>query len=312
MNIPFSYADINLTAGFYKPSTQKSYNNETFAYWARALFQRASYAIKLNLPEEWDGDRRGIFSWWLYMLGFVGIFRDPDLGLIFQPGTLYGHDVYYQPTNFLITNPYFPGAESKDLKIGEDIALIRLSPDLMGIGDIIDFYARKLADLSLSIDMSIINTRFAKILGARNMAAAETLKKILDKVNSGQPAVIYDQKLTDDRTDKAAPFQEFGIENLKNNYITDQQLRDMQTILNAFDNEVGIPTVPYQKQERLVDYEARSKQTEAIARVTVWIETLNDCFRKANKMFGTDLRAELRTEGGQENGIVYDDNTVIL
>lgn len=312
MSIPFTFTDIDLTAGFYKPSTQKSYNNQTFAYWARALFQRASYAIKFTLPDEWDNDRAGIFSWWLYMNGFLGIFRTEDYGLIFQPGTVYGHDIYYQPTNFIVCNPYFKNAESLDLKIGEDVALIRLSPDMLGIGDIIDFYARKLADLSLSIDMSIINTRFAKILGARNMAAAETLKKILDKVNSGQPAVITDTKLLDDRTDKAAPFQEFGIDHLKENYITDQQLRDMQTVLNAFDNEIGIPTVPYQKQERLVDYEARSKQAEAIARVTVWVETLNACFNTANNMFGTALKAELRQEGGSEDGIVYDDNTVTL
>lgn len=312
MGLPFSYWDIDLTAGFYKPSTQKSYNNQTFEYWARALFQRASYAIKFTLPDEWDNDRKGIFSWWLYMNGFLGIFRTEDYGLIFQPGTVYGHDIYYQPTNFIVCNPYFKNAESLDLKIGEDVALIRLSPDLLGIGDIIDFYARKLADLSLSVDMSIINTRFAKILGARNMAAAETLKKILDKVNSGQPAVITDTKLLDDRTDKAAPFQEFGIDHLKENYITDMQLRDIQTILNAFDCEIGIPTVPYQKQERLVDYEARSKQAEAIARVTVWVETLNACFNAANKMFGTALKAELRQEGGSEDGIVYDDNTVTL
>lgn len=312
MSIPFTFTDIDLTAGFYKPSTQKSYNNQTFAYWARALFQRASYAIKFTLPDEWDNDRRGIFSWWLYMNGFLGIFRTEDYGLIFQPGTVYGHDIYYQPTNFIVCNPYFKNEESLDLKIGEDVALIRLSPDMLGIGDIIDFYARKLADLSLSVDMSIINTRFAKIIGARNMAAAETLKKILDKVNSGQPAVITDTKLLDDRTDKAAPFQEFGIDHLKENYITDMQLRDMQTILNAFDCEIGIPTVPYQKQERLVDYEARSKQAEAIARVTVWVETLNACFNAANKMFGTELKAELRQEGGSEDGIVYDDNTVTL
>lgn len=303
--LPFSYQEINNAAGHYKPSTQKSYNNQTFAYWARALFQRASYAIKLTLPEEWETDLKGLFQWWLYTIGFLGIYRDPDRGIVFQPGTIYGYDFYYRPTNFIVTNPY-ANDSSVDLRIGEDLALIRLSPDLMGIGDIIDFYARKLADLSLSVDMSIINTRFAKIMGARNMAAAETLKKILDKVNSGQPAVIYDQKLTDDRNDKAAPFQEFGIENLKNNYITDLQLRDMQTILNAFDCEIGIPTVPYQKQERLVDYEARSKQIESVARVTVWIESLNSCFNEANRMFGLNMKAELRKPEGGE--LVYGDS----
>ena len=35
--LPFSYEEINIAAGLHKPGTQKSYNNETFAYWARAL-----------------------------------------------------------------------------------------------------------------------------------------------------------------------------------------------------------------------------------------------------------------------------------
>lgn len=305
MGLPFSYWDIDLTAGFYKPSTQKSYNNQTFAYWARALFQHAAFVIKFDLPEEWRGDLEGVFKYWLYRFGFIGIYQDPERGLVFQPGTLSGFDFYYRPTRFIVTNPY-SDETSRELEVGKDVAIVKICPDYLGIWDIIDYYARKLADLSLSIDLSIINTRFAKIMGARNKAAAETLKKVLDKVNSGQPAVIYDEKLLDDRTDKAAPFQEFGIDHLKENYITDKQLIDLQTVLNAFDNEIGIPTVPYQKAERLVTYEAESREVESASRVTVWIETLNSCFRDVEKLFGVRMVAERRKEVG-DNGIV---NTV--
>ena len=31
------------------------------------------------------------------------------------------------------------------------------------------------------------------------------------------------------------------------------KLRDIQTVLNSFDNEIGIPTVPYEKKERMVE-----------------------------------------------------------
>ena len=301
MNVPFSFEDINSIAGRYKPSTQKSYNNDAFRYWARALFQRAAYAIELTLPGEWENDLKGLFYYWLYSRGFIGIYEEPDMGIVFQPGTLSGYDFYYRPTRFIVTNPYAPERSSRELAVGKDVAIVKLAPDYLGLWDIVDFYARKLADLSLSVDMSIINTRFAKIMAARNKAAGETLKKILDKVNMGQPAVIYDEKLLDDRTDKASPFQEFGIEHLKENYITDQQLQDMQTILNAFDCEIGIPTVPYQKQERFVVSEAESKRIESIARVTVWVETLNSCFKTVKEMFGITLKAEVR-ERGSGNG----------
>ena len=192
MNLPFSYDQINLAAGFNKPATQKSYNNQTYAYWARALFQRAAYAIELTLPDEWETDLKGLFYYWLYSRGYLGIYNEPEMGTVFQPGTLSGFDFYYRPVRFIVTNPYAPeGGSSRELVIGKDCALIKLAPDYMGIWDVIDYYARKLADLSLSIDMSIINTRFAKIMGARNKAAAETLKKILDKTGKHVEVMVY-------------------------------------------------------------------------------------------------------------------------
>lgn len=297
MQPPFSENTINLITGHYTPSTQQPYNNVSFTYWARALFQRAQYAIELTLPEHWKNDLEGIFYFWLYSRGFIGIYEQPEMGIVFQPGTLSGYDFYYRPTRFIVSNPYTPDQTSRTLEVGKDVAVVKLAPDYLGIWDIIDFYARKLAQLSLSIDMSIINTRFAKIMGARNKAAGETLKKILDLINRGEPVVVCDDKLLDDRTDKASPFQIFGIDNLKNNYITDEQLRDMQTVLNAFDNEIGIPTVPYQKAERMVVSEAESRRVESIARATVWVESLNSCFRTVKEMFGLELHAAIRERG---------------
>ena len=294
MQVPFSWEEINSLAGRYTPSPLKPYNNATFAYWKRALMDRASYVLEFNLPPEWSNDLRGLFVRWLFTVGFLGIFDDPDRGLVFQLGNLYGYDYYYRPTNMVFANPY--DKTTKDLVIGKEVALIKLSPDYMGIGDIIDFYARKLSDLSLSIDMSIINTRFAKILGARNKASAEALKKVLDKINQGEPAVITDIKLLDDRTDKASPFQEFGIEHLRNNYITDMQLQDMNTILNQFCVDIGIPSLPYDKKERLVTDEANIKKDESNARATVWVETINDCFNEANRLFGTNMSVRLRNK----------------
>ena len=305
MTPPFSWDEINLAAGLNRPSVVKNFNNTTFWYWARALYQRAAYTIVFrNLPENWDNSIRDNLYWWLFIRGYVGIFNTKEYGLVFQPGDVVGFDFYYRPRTFKYANPLAPDI-GKEYRIGSAVLpdrpdlevceILKLSPDYLGIADIITFYATKLANLSLSADISIINTRLARILGARNKAAGEALKKILDKINQGDPAVVFDEKLLDDRTDKASPFQDFQLPSLKENYITDLQLKDIQTLLNAYDVEIGISTVPYQKKERMVVSEAESTQNESKARVTVWLETLSGCLNSVNATFKTNIGVELRT-----------------
>ena len=259
--------------------------------------------MDITLPDEWQDDKKGIFYWWLFIRGFLVIYEEPEMGLVFQPCTVNRYDFYYRPVEAIVCNPYVPAGQpsSRTLTIGTDCQLVKLAPDRKGVADIIAFYAEKLSNLSLSVDLSIINTRFAKIMAARNKAAAEALKKVLDKVNSGVPAVIVDEKLLDDRTDKAPPFQEFGIDHLKENYITNLQWQDLRNILSDFDEEIGI--VRYDKKERLVAYEAEQAQMTAVPRITVWKDTLNSCFKAVNEMFGTNMQARLRKGGedGQRN-----------
>ena len=79
-----------------------------------------------------------------------------------------------------------------------------------------------------------------------------------------------------------------------NSYITTDQLQDFQTILNNFDCEIGIPTIPYQKKERLVTSEADSRIIDSTSRSIVWKNTLDECFKLVNKHFNLDLACELR------------------
>ena len=88
-----------------------------------------------------------------------------------------GYDFYYQPTEAIISNPRYDAR----LKIGEECEILKLTPDYFGIWDIISYYSEKLSVLDNAINMSLINNKFAFLLGARNKAAGEALKKMLDK-----------------------------------------------------------------------------------------------------------------------------------
>ena len=102
--IPFNYDRINMAAGTYNPSPVKAYNNQSFAFWCRNLFQRMTSVFEWTLPDEWQGPRKDFFLWCIYQFGFVAISRNDEFGTFFQPCTLAGmaYDFYYQPTEFII------------------------------------------------------------------------------------------------------------------------------------------------------------------------------------------------------------------
>lgn len=305
---PLNYDKINLSAGRYFPSTIKSRNNRSFAFWERALFQRASSVIEFEFPEEWQGSRKDFIVYCLFRFGYGCVSENDEYGKFFQPCTLSGYDFYYQPTKAIISNPLLDQDKS-ELVIGETCEIVKLTPDYLGIWDVIDYYAEKLSNLDNAINMGLINNKFPYIFGARNKSGANAIKKIIDYANKGEPTIVYDARITDDGNTEQEPWQFLDLK-VKEHYLTDAQLRDFQTLLNNFNTEIGIPTIPYEKKERLVTSEAESKQTESLARATLWVETLNNSFEKVNEMFDLSLSAKLRFEEvyANEPGKNYDTN----
>lgn len=309
--IPFNYENINIAAGTHLPNTVKAYNNRTFLFWERALFQRACSTIMITMPEEWKKNR-DLLYFCLFKYGFVCCGKDNDFGVgkWFNPCTLSGFDFYYRPVKAIVSNPYIKDPEgmqtSKDLIIGEDVEIIKLTPDYRGIWDIIFYYAEKLATCDVAINSAIINSKFAYMIGGKNKAANAVMQKMFDKINQGEPAVFFDAKLANDGMDKEEPWQ-FLDRKVKDSYIVTDLLRDFQTILNNFDTEVGIPTIPYEKKERMVTSEAESRQIDATSRSVIWFDTLKESFEIANKFmdFGSDgLKAELRYDLIKEGGAI--------
>lgn len=289
MYAPLNAEQINILAGNYNPSPVKAYNNQTFAFWERALFQRALSVLDITLPDSWK-EARDFFYFCLFRYGYVGVFDHSNYGVIFNPVTLSGYDLYYRPTKALCANPAFN--TSLELEIGKDCEILKLTPDYIGVYDIVEYYAEKLSTLDNAINMSLINCKFGYLLAAKNKQASESLKKALDLLNKGLPAVIVDQKVQNDPNDKTIPWQFINRGNLKDSYLTTQQLQDAQTLLKNFDTEIGIPTLPVEKKERMITDEARSKEIESGCRLNVWLDCFNNSAIKVNERFGLNISAK--------------------
>lgn len=310
MYLPYYAKEINISDSLNRPSTVKQRNNRSFSYWERALFQRALFSIDIEYPDIWKGRKKDFINYVLFRRGYVMVASDVMFGTFAQPCTLSGYDFDYQPVRAILSNPKL----NKEYIIGKECAILKLTPDYCGIWDIIDRFAGQMSDLDNALNMSLVNSKFAWFFGAKTKGAASALRKGFDQINRGEPLAIFDQRISDDPTSKDEPFQhiDFGV---KDNYITTDLLQDATTILRNFDAEIGIPTLPYDKKERLVSSEAESRFIESSARASIWVDTINESAEDIKKVFpDIIIKAKLHndTEGVEDNGNNDDEPTGII
>ena len=157
MYMPIGYEKIRNINAAYTPAHRKYINTRVYDFWQRALFQRACSTIIMELPETWGGSVTDFLYYCLFRFGYVAVFEQDELGIVFSPAQLTGINFYYQPVTAVIANPALK--QSLELEIGTDVEILKLTPDYLGVFDIINIHAEKLALMDASINMGsqIIN-----------------------------------------------------------------------------------------------------------------------------------------------------------
>lgn len=309
--LPLNYEQLNLGTAIYTPNTVY-FNSRSYGYWCRSLFERIKSVIDIEgLPESVTGIHGAVdLLYYIMILHGFGVFTDKieNYGLVFQPCTLSGYNLYYSPKKALISNPAF--RNSYELEIGKDCEILKLTEDYHGLGDIIVRYAEKLANLDNAIDQAINNSKLAYVGYSKNKAGAEALKLIMDKVQSGEPTVYMKKKeaiplpdIKQGTGDSESPLAFVPVVEVKKNYILTDLIADQQSILRNFDTEIGIPSVPYQKKERMVTDEANSQRIDSQARANEWIECLNASAELVNRLYGLNISARLHFDNVLDNMI---------
>lgn len=296
MPVPTDYTYINAVNGQKNPSTIHTSNVGLTAFFERYLIDDFLGQWEVELPETWA------YNYTMYTLvyfGFFSVINTDKFGVIPQHCNLYGFDVMYQPTTAQIINPLIPNAINA--RIHKDCELIKLLPDFGGIYDLIQFYAEKMALISEGIDINILNTKLAYIFSASNKSAAESFKKTIDMVTSGEAAVAVGKELF---TEDGTPMWTTFSQNLEQNYIASQQIEDLKKLKLMFDTDVGIPNTNTEKKERLTDDEVNSNNVETQTKIALMADSLKDSAKRVNKMFGTNISFNLKfkeSRGGGDN-----------
>lgn len=278
---PFYYDYVNSYNGSMSPSTVHCKNSALVQFFSRNLLQRAMSPWKFTFPENWSENyvKYVLFSW-----GYFTVFKTRRYGIVAQACGLCGYDLYYQPTHAVVSNPVFE--RTLNLKIGQICEIVKLRPDYSGVMSIVSYYADMLGILAEASGFNMINSKLAYLFIASNKAMAETYKKMYDEISSGNPAVVIDKNMRDEQGELNI---EYFSQDLGKNYINQKLLQDMQTLLEMFDREVGMPSTNTQKKERLLTSEVGVNVAQTTANIHTWVDSVYKSVDKVNNLFGEEI-----------------------
>lgn len=290
--IPVEWDKINIYNSGFSPSTVHCRNTALAGYFAEKLFSKIISCYEIKIPDTWDAD---YFSTVLFSRGFIGVFKHSRYGIIPQNCQPYGYNIYYQPSRAIITNPLFN--KSYDLKIGEDMAIIKLKRNWRGILPLVLLYADMMALCVEAAGVNLLNSKMAYIFATSSKAGAESFKKTYDQIQAGNPAAFLDKKLFDEN---GAPAWQLFTQDIGRNYVTDKILLDLKRIEAQFDEAAGIPNANTEKRERLVVDEVNANNFSTELMPSEVVKHVTKGFADVKNLFGVEC--SITYKGGFENG----------
>ena len=285
----YDYDVISQINARFNPNTVKCKNNALYMFFCRYLWQKAVSVFEWSgLPDWWS---EVYFKYVLAGAGYIAVLDTDEYGVIPQWCTFNGkRTVFYEPAGIIVSNPAFKGNRSYERTLGLDAELIRMTPDYVGIGDIIGYYGDQLALTSEALGVNTLNTKTAMVFASANQTAAESFKKMFDQIQSGNPAVFIDKNLYDDEGNPN--WQQF-ISELKNMYIAPDLISSMARIEAQFDSYIGLPNLAgMEKKERMISDEVNMNNVSTYSRAELWKANIDKSLDNVNAMFGLSIRCD--------------------
>lgn len=292
--VPVGYDYKNLYNAARNPSTVHAKDSGLTWYFIRYLTEKLLSVFEFKgVPDTWAKD---YFLYTLFIWGNIAIINTDKYGVIPQHCGLRGYDVFYRPTHAIISNPLLTGMVEP--RIGTECSLIKMQPDYCGAFDMISYYAEQLALSAEALGVNLVNSKLAYVFAVEGKSAAESMKKLFDQINGGEPAVFADKKLF---ADDGRPMWDTFAQNLQQNYIAGQILIDMAKIDNRFDTNIGITNVNVTKLSGVSNSEIAANNNATKSKAELWLETIRDGLEVTNDLFGLDMSVDLRFKEEAQN-----------
>lgn len=261
-----------------------------FDYW---YFKLMNVLLDLfqwdNVPPGLDGREIELN---LIMTGHAAIIPRPN-GTIVSPLTsLYGFDLYYQPTTCVFANPVYH--TSKQFKIGEDCEVIynNLLKDSLyyikadgGLNTMVSRYARQLADVESTLNIYTVNSRLTSYPVANDSSVKESLSLFFKNLVMGKRAIISDNSIIENF--RNVDINRNGIKDSANDWLI---ARDK--ILEQFYRDIGVK-MHINKKAQMNEEEVTSDNQLLLISTDSMLKSRETGAEKVNSLFGTRMTVQL-------------------
>jgi len=232
------------------------------------------------------------FAYWLK--------KDDKLYVFF--GGLGGRpNEYYQPTNFIVANPYLQFF--KTVKVNEEGVLMWNDYSHMGLSLMLRRYAELMAECDITLRFGLINDRLVSILQASNDTAKESAVALLEDIEEGRKlGVIMGEDWIDENGNvKVHDYRKANTQDIKD-------VMELQQYLKAsFWNDIGIQANYNMKREAINDSEAGMNEESLKPFIDDMLECRKEALDKINKQFGTNITVRFASSWVRREKIVSDE-----
>lgn len=212
--------------------------------------------------------------------GYIGFYDDERLGLICSEITLGGRLNHYQmPTDYhtVSTSPLI----KKNLT-SEECVVMKNSPLYVGIFPYLNFYAKKLALTSRTMDQNLTMQWTPYIItGDRRML--QQFKVFMKKILQGVQTIF---------TSKGFRMEDVNVLQTNAPFIADELHGMKQAILRECMTLLGIENANMDKKERLVADEVNANNQQVIASRNIWLSERKKAIEELNKKFNLNASVE--------------------
>lgn len=199
-------------------------------------------------------------------------------------------DAYYQPTLYVVANPYLK--LSKEYDINKDGVLIRNDTLMNGLLPIIQKYGVLLTETDITIRSALINLRIYNAISASDDNTKKSADEFLKHIENGELASIGEN-----------PFFE-GVKIFNNSTSTNylSQIIEMTQYLKAsFYNELGLNANYNLKREYISTSENTLADDILLPFVDNMITERKEGIEKINKKYGTNISIEFNSSWRANN-----------
>lgn len=211
-------------------------------------------------------------------------------------------DVYYEPTEFIVSNPGLNYYET--LKIGKDCVLMRNDSYFMGLLPMMERYSKQIVENDISILDAQFNMRIQALIVANNDNAKKSAELYIERIKKGEVGIILNKSLMDNGIE-TKPFASAGTSNGLS------QLIEMHQYLKAsLLGELGLNANFNMKRERINTAESELNQDALLPLVDDMLAMRKKACEEINQMYGLNIDV-VKNSSWEDEELLDDQNAVM-